>query len=79
MWPFTLTGKRFSQLLPCKSNEGRIAISARNVKIAVDKVEVKQGDKILFEDDFNEDSIYVRTLKVRRETANKEDETEKPD
>ncbi|HPF07989.1 MAG TPA: hypothetical protein PK293_18235, partial [Spirochaetota bacterium] len=64
---------------PEKSHEGRIAISARNVKIAVDKVEVKQGDKIIFEDDFNEDSIYVRTLKVRRETAPKENETEKPD
>ena len=71
--------KVLSAPFPEKSHEGRIAISARNVKIAVDKVEVKQGDKIIFEDDFNEDSIYVRTLKVRRETAPKENETEKPD
>ena len=71
--------KILSAPFPEKSHEGRIAISARNVKIAVDKVEVKQGDKIIFEDDFNEDSIYVRTLKVRRETAPKENETEKPD
>lgn len=64
---------------PEKSHEGRIAISARNVKIAVDKVEVKQGDKTIFEDDFNEDSIYVRTLKVTREPAPKEDDAKKPE
>lgn len=59
---------------PEKSHDGRIAISARNVKIAVDKVEVKDGEKIIFEDDFNEDSIYVRVLKVTREPAPKEEE-----
>jgi len=64
---------------PEKSHDGRIAISARNVKIAVDKVEVKQGDKTIFEDDFNEDSIYVRALKVTREPVPKEDDAKKPE
>lgn len=59
---------------PEKSHDGRIAISARNVKIAVDKVEVKQRDRVIFEDDFNEDSIYVRVLKVTREPAPNEEE-----
>jgi hypothetical protein len=64
---------------PEKSHDGRIAISARNIKIAVDKVEVRQKDKVIFEDDFNEDSIYVRTLKVTREPAPKENEAKKPE
>lgn len=77
---FYINGEKIlSAPFPEKSHEGRIAISARNVKIAVDKVEVKQGDKTIFEDDFNEDSIYVRTLKVTREPAPKEDDAKKPD
>lgn len=64
---------------PEKSHDGRIAISARNVKIAVDKVEVRQGEKVIFEDDFNEDSIYVRVLKVTKEPAPKEGNDKKPE
>lgn len=64
---------------PEKSHDGRIAISSRNVKIAVDKVEVKQGDKTVFEDDFNEDSIYVKVMKVRREPTGNNGAEEKPE
>ena len=47
-----------------KNYKGRIGISARNVRIAVDKIEIKRGDQTVFADDFNEDSIYVKVLKV---------------
>jgi len=71
--------KILSAPFPEKSHDGRIAISSRNVKIAVDKVEVKHGDKTVFEDDFNEDSIYVKVMKVRREPAGSNGESEKPE
>jgi len=71
--------KILSAPFPEKSRDGRIAISSRNVKIAVDKVEVKQGDKTVFEDDFNEDSIYVKVMKVRREPAGSNGESKKPE
>ncbi len=64
---------------PEKSHDGHIAISARNVKISVDKVEVKQGDKVIFEDDFNEDSILIKYLKVTREPLPKKDNAKKPE
>lgn len=58
--------KVLSAPFPKKSHDGRIAISARNVKIAIDKVTVKNREKIIFEDDFNEDSIYVKIMKVKK-------------
>lgn len=69
--------KVLSAPFPEKSHSGRIALSDRYARISVDRVEVKQGDKILFEDDFNEDSIYVKVLKVTRVPSQKEDETGK--
>jgi len=68
--------KILSSPFPEKKHDGRIAISSRNVKIAVDKVLIKKGDKIIFEDDFNENSIYVKTLKATKEIIPKP-ETEK--
>ncbi|MCL1865491.1 MAG: hypothetical protein FWF73_06750 [Spirochaetes bacterium] len=56
--------KILSAPFPENSYNGRIGISSRNVKIAVDKIEIKNGDKTVFEDDFNEDSIYVKVLKA---------------
>ena len=53
---------------PEKTNYGRIAISSKNAKLAIDKVTIKQGENILFFDDFNQDSIYVRVVKAIRET-----------
>ncbi len=62
--------KILSAPFPEKTHDGRIAISSRNVKIAVDKVEVKQGEKTVFVDDFNENSIYVKVLKAERVPSN---------
>jgi len=70
--------KILSAPFPEKSHDGRIAISSKNVKIAVDKVTVKKGNETVFEDDFNEDSIYVRVLKAKRvKDANPEKAQEK--
>jgi len=65
--------KVLSSPFPEKSHDGRIAISARNAKISVDKVEVKQGNKIVFEDDFTADSIYVKMMKASKQPAPKGD------
>lgn len=58
--------KLLSAPFPEKSYDGRIAISILNVKLALDKVDVKKGQKTVFEDDFLEDSIYVKTVKVQK-------------
>lgn len=58
--------KILSTPFPEQSRDGRIAISSKNVKIAIDKIEIKQRDKIIFEDDFNIDSIFVKILKVQK-------------
>jgi len=50
-----------------KTNYGRIAISSRNAKVAIDNVEVKKGQDLIFLDDFHQDSIYVRVLKATKE------------
>lgn len=64
--------------LPSDNYKGRIAFSSKNTKLAIDNVRVKKGDKIIFEDDFNEDSIYVRTVKGRIVKSGDE-EVEDPD
>lgn len=68
--------KVISAPFPEKSHDGLIAVSAKNAKIAIDKIEVKKENKVIFKDDFNEDSILVRVLKVTREITPKA-ETEK--
>lgn len=52
--------------IPEKNYDGRIAFSSRNVKIEIDRVTVKNNNQILFEDDFNENSIFVKILKVQK-------------
>jgi hypothetical protein len=56
--------KILSAPFPEAHHSGRVGISSRNVNIAVDKAVIKNGDKIIFEDDFDEDSIYVKVLKA---------------
>jgi len=51
--------------LPSDNYKGRIAFSSKNTKLAIDNVRVKKGDKIVFEDNFDKDSIYVRTVQAR--------------
>jgi len=68
-----------SYKFPEKSYEGRIAISSRNVKLAVDKVEIKKGDKIIFHDHFDKDSILVKRLKATRESTTETETEKKPE
>ncbi len=68
--------KILSAPFPDKKYDGRIAVSARNVKIAVDKVTAKQNDKLIFEDDFNEDSIFVKVIKVKKVPDNTNDKVQ---
>lgn len=58
--------KILSAPFPEKNHHGRIAISSKNTKISIDKVTVKKNAQIIFEDDFNKDTIYVKVLKVIR-------------
>jgi len=58
--------KILSAPFPEKNHDGRIAVSSRNTKIAVDKIAVKKGSQVIFEDDFNNDTIYVKVLKVQK-------------
>jgi len=72
-----INGKKIlSVRFPEKSHKGRIAISSKNVKVSVDSVEVKKNKKTVFEDDFNEDSIYMRRVKARISGANNDKKPE---
>ena len=51
--------------LPSDNYKGRIAFSSKNVKLAIDNVRVKKGERIVFEDNFDRDSIYVRTVQAK--------------
>jgi hypothetical protein len=57
-----------SGILPSANHNGRVAFSTKNVKLAIDDVEIKQQDKIIFKDDFSVNSIYVKMLKAKKET-----------
>lgn len=70
--------KVLSAPFPEKSYEGRIAISSKNMKIAIDKIEVKQNDKIIFQDDFDKESIFTRIVKAQKVPINSV-EVEKPE
>lgn len=62
--------KILSAPFPSKNREGRIAVSSRNVKIAIDKVEIAQGEKTEFIDDFIENSILINKAAVDRVPSN---------
>jgi len=68
--------KVLSVPFPEKTHGGHVGISTRNIKISLNKVEVKQNDKVIFDDDFDRDSIFVDTVKATREPTPKK-ETEK--
>jgi len=67
--------KILSAPFPEKNHDGRIAISSRNAKIAVDKVTVKKAEQTVFEDDFNENSIFVKVLQVQKIPASELDKS----
>jgi len=62
--------KILSAPIPEKNYDGRIAVSSRNAKIAIDRITLKKEKQIIFEDDFNDNSIYVKILKVQKVPAN---------
>ncbi len=68
--------KTLSAPFPEKNHDGRIAVSSRNAKIAVDKITVKKGEETIFEDDFDKDSIFVKILKVQKDPAANETKAE---
>lgn len=63
-----------------KNYNGRIAISSKNTKIAIDKITVKKKNQIIFQDDFNIDSIFVKVVKAIKvpETNENNDKATKP-
>ena len=67
--------KILSAKRPVKDISGKIAISSGNAKLAVDRVRVLKDNKVLFEDDFNTDSIYVKRIKATVEVKPKNDDT----
>jgi len=68
--------KIFAAKRPVEDISGKIAISSGNAKIAIDKVRVLKDNEVIFEDDFNTDTIYVRKLKATVEIKPKDDGTE---
>jgi len=58
--------KVLSAPFPEKSYDGRVAICSRNIKISIDKITIKNAEKIIFEDDFDIDSIYVKIVKAKK-------------
>ncbi len=71
--------KILSAPFPNKEHDGCIAISSRNAKIEIDKISVKKDDLIIFEDDFNQDSIYTKAIKATREITPKNETIKKPE
>ena len=59
--------KIFSAERPVENISGRIAISSGNAKLAIDKVRILKDSQVLFEDDFNSDTIYVKKIKASTE------------
>jgi len=69
--------KILSAPFPEKSHDGHLAISAKNVQTAVDRITVKNKDKIIFDDDFNANSIFIKQLKVERTYSGNSEEEKK--
>lgn len=65
--------KIFAAKRPVDDISGRIAISSANAKLTIDKVRIFKDNHILFEDDFNIDSIYVKKINATLEKRQKDD------
>ncbi|PKL15381.1 MAG: hypothetical protein CVV49_21405 [Spirochaetae bacterium HGW-Spirochaetae-5] len=71
--------KILSAPFPEANHDGIIAVSSKNVKIALDKITLKNNDKIIFEDDFIENTIDVKTIKATRESNSLTETNKKPE
>lgn len=58
--------KVMSVPVPEKNYAGKIGISSKNSKIGIDKITVNKDKKVLLEDDFAEDTIFVKRMKAER-------------
>ncbi len=67
--------KIFAAKRPVEDISGKIAISSGNAKLAIDKVRVLKDSEVIFEDDFNTDSIYVKKIKATLEVKPKDNGT----
>lgn len=65
--------KIFAAKRPVEDVSGKIAISSGNAKLAIDRVRVLKDSEVIFEDDFNTDSIYVKKIKATLEVKPKSD------
>ncbi len=62
-----------------KQDGGYLAFSIKNARISIDKIVLKNDNKTIFQDLFDEDSIQIKKLQVTREPAPKEDDAKKPE
>ena len=68
--------KIFAARRPVEDISGKIAISSGNAKLAIDKVRVLKDSEVIFEDDFNTDTIYVKKIKATLEVKPKDNATD---
>jgi len=68
--------KIFAAKRPVEDISGKIAISSGNAKLAIDRVRVLKDSEVIFEDDFNTDSIYVKKIKATLEVKPKDNGTD---
>ena len=71
-----IDGKKIlSARRPLEDISGKIAISSGNARLALDRVRVLKDNKVIFEDEFDTDSIYVKRIKASLEVKPREDAT----
>lgn len=59
--------KVFTATRPARDLSGKIAISSGNAKLSIDRVRVLKDNTVLFEDEFDTNTIYVRKIKASLE------------
>lgn len=64
--------KIFTAKRPLDDISGKIAISSANAKISIDRIRVLKDSEVIFEDDFNTDSIYVKKINATLEKRPKD-------
>lgn len=72
-----IDGKKiFSARRPVEDISGKIAISSGNARLSLDRVRILKDSEVIFEDDFNTDSIYVKKIKATLEVKPKDNGTD---
>ncbi len=68
--------KIFAAKRPVEDISGKIAISSGNARLSLDRVRILKDSEVIFEDDFNTDSIYVKKIKATLEVKPKDNGTD---